>query len=100
MLPSVFFSGYEARGWCASRSLAQRTRLLGFKKNKKATEYWRAPRGGAQANKQFFLGAKVDVLSGYDKVNVIWSSRGRPVSSPGVTDSVTAYGRTERNFGY
>ena len=42
--------------------------------------------------------AKVDVLSGYDKVNVIWSSRGRPVSSPGVTDSVTAYGRTGRNF--
>ena len=40
--------------------------------------------------------AKVDVLSGYDKVNVIWSSRGRPVSSPGVTDSVTAYGRTDR----
>ena len=48
------FRNYEARGWCASRSLAQRTRLLGFKKNKTPCDRVLArSTGGAQANKQF-----------------------------------------------
>ena len=70
----------------ASRSSPERGRRRVFRPfhlELQRSETWPNGMGNQKKRKSATpIELRVDTPSGYDKVNVIWSSRGRPVSSP------------------